>query len=90
MKVTEGQRVIYTKTGTEGKVIRLHELDGKIWAELDTTGLLYEIGSLEPKVEREGSAKGPKKEAGGEDGNALTEIRDEGRPDGSGTVSGGG
>ncbi len=92
MKITEGQTVIYAKTGTEGKVVKIHELDGKVWAELDTTGLLYEESALEPRAEEKKKevAKAIPKKAGDRGDAALPEIKDEGRPDGSGTVSGGG
>ena len=82
--------VIYTKTGTEGKVVKIHELDGKVWAELDTTGLLYEESALEPRAEKKEVAKVVPKRAGDREDAALPDIKDEGRPDDSGTVSGGG
>lgn len=92
MKITEGQTVIYTKTGTEGKVVKIHELDGKVWAELDTTGLLYEESALEPRAElkMKGVAKAVSKKTGDREDAARPDIKDEGRPDDSGTVSGGG
>lgn len=96
MKFAVGQDVVYLKTGTEGKIVKLYELDGKNWAELDTTGLLYEENALElVKASKKGldrkertikSAEREERET--EDG--LREIKDEGRPDGSGTVGGGG
>jgi hypothetical protein len=91
LKITEGQTVIYTKTGTEGKVVKIHELDGKVWAELDTTGLLYEESALEPRAEKKKEvAKEVSKKTGDRQDAALPDIKDEGRPDDSGTVSGGG
>jgi hypothetical protein len=90
LKITEGQTVIYTKTGTEGKVVKIHELDGKVWAELDTTGLLYEESALEPRTKKKEVAKAVPKKAGDRGGAALPDMKDEGRPDDSGTVSGGG
>lgn len=96
MKLTIGQYVIYLKTGTEGKIVKFHDLDGKNWAELDTTGLLYEENSLEPADPRKKTPQnmerqkvmGEGESAGTEEG--LHEMRDEGRPDSSGTVGGGG
>ncbi len=41
----------YVKTGTTGTVVRLVEAGGKVWAELDTTGLLYDESVLEPVPE---------------------------------------
>jgi len=91
LKITEGQTVIYTKTGTEGKVIKIHELDRKAWAELDTTGLLYEEGALEPRAEvKDEVTKAASRKTVAREGAALPDIKDEGRPDDSGTVSGGG
>jgi len=90
LKITEGQTVIYTKTGTEGKVVKIHELDGKVWAELDTTGLLYEESALEPRTKKKEVAKAVPKKAGDREDAALPDLKDEGRPDDSGTVSGGG
>jgi len=43
--------VTYVKTGTTGTVVRLVETGGKVWAELDTTGLLYDESVLEPASE---------------------------------------
>jgi len=90
LRFKEGDGVIYTKTGTTGKVVKLYELDGKTWAELDSTGLLYEENSLEPAAAVEAARK--KKEAPREskavDAPDLT--KDEGRLDTSGDVCGGG
>lgn len=76
MGFKEGETVVYSKTGTRGRITRLVESDGKIWAELDTTGLLYDENALEAseaetKTRRvEGEAKS-KKERG------PVEVRDE-------------
>ncbi|MCX8181987.1 MAG: DUF2098 domain-containing protein [Candidatus Methanomethyliaceae archaeon] len=43
----EGASVVYKRTGTIGKVIELREMDGKIWAKLDSTGLFYDEDLLE-------------------------------------------
>ncbi len=93
MKFIEGQTVVYSKTGTEGRIVRFHELDGKAWAELDTTGLLYEESALEPKVEgkiKKATRGQPKEEPVSSKEPILPDIKDEGRLDGSGTVGGGG
>ncbi|MDI9643953.1 MAG: DUF2098 family protein [Candidatus Verstraetearchaeota archaeon] len=47
MGIKEGDTVVYSKTGTKGRISRLVELEGKLWAELDTTGLLYDENALE-------------------------------------------
>ena len=39
--IVPGDRVRYPATGTTGKVIRLEEIEGKTFAEIDSTGLLY-------------------------------------------------
>jgi hypothetical protein len=44
--VTIGVSVRYPRTGTTGKVVQLKEMDGQIFAELDSTGLLYRIDQL--------------------------------------------
>jgi hypothetical protein len=43
-----GMQVRYSRTGTTGKVIRIEELQGRQFAELDTTGLLYRVDQLNP------------------------------------------
>jgi hypothetical protein len=48
--LAQGDTAVYTKTGTIGKVVQILVIDGKTWVELDSTGLLYEINSLEPTV----------------------------------------
>jgi hypothetical protein len=45
--IKEGSPVIYKRTGTLGKVVELVELDGKVWAKLDSTGLFYDEDFLE-------------------------------------------
>jgi hypothetical protein len=47
MAIKEGQCVSYDKTGTTGKIVRLHSIDGRVWAEIDSTGLLYDVDVLE-------------------------------------------
>jgi hypothetical protein len=43
-----GMQVRYPRTGTTGKVTRIEQLQGGLFAELDTTGLLYRIDQLIP------------------------------------------
>lgn len=49
-----GMRVRYPRTGTTGTILRIEEVRGQVFAELDTTNLLYRIDSLIP-------ASGPEK-----------------------------
>jgi len=49
-----GMRVRYPRTGTTGIILRIEEVRGQVFAELDTTNLLYRIDSLIP-------ASGPEK-----------------------------
>lgn len=44
--ITPGMQVRYEGTGTSGTVTRLVENSGVIFAEIDTTGLLYRITEL--------------------------------------------
>ncbi len=39
--IMPGVRVRYPSTGTTGRVVRLEEIEGKTFAEIDSTGLLY-------------------------------------------------
>ncbi|NTU99686.1 MAG: DUF2098 domain-containing protein [Methanoregulaceae archaeon] len=43
-----GMQVRYSRTGTSGKVTRIEEVQGRQFAELDTTGLLYRVDELNP------------------------------------------
>ncbi|MEN3054745.1 MAG: DUF2098 family protein [Candidatus Methanosuratincola petrocarbonis] len=65
LRFKEGDAVIYEKTGTKGNVTRVVEMDGKTWAELDTTGLLYDENVLEPTEEKVVAEK-PRPEVGKE------------------------
>ena len=57
--VVVGAVVRYPRTGTTGKVMRIEEIDGWNYAELDSTGLYYRVDELvgaertTGKVERE-------------------------------------
>jgi len=46
--IEAGMRVRYTGTGTTGTVIRFERQEGKEYAELDTTHLLYRMDKLVP------------------------------------------
>jgi hypothetical protein len=57
--VAVGAVVRYPRTGTTGKVLRVEEIDGRQYAEIDSTGLYYRVDELVSvdrvagKVERE-------------------------------------
>ena len=92
LKFKEGDRVMYCKTGTAGNIVHIYVLDSKVWAELDSTGLLYEEGALEPAIIGGGPEK-PREEDKAKPAKAEVnevEIKDEGRIDTSGSVCGGG
>lgn len=65
MRFKEGEAVVYEKTGTKGHITKIVEMDGKTWAELDATGLLYDENVLEP-VEKELVSEEPRPAAGKE------------------------
>jgi hypothetical protein len=52
--LTLGMRVRYPRTGTTGNILRIEQVRGEMFAELDSTNLLYRIDSLIP-------ASGPEK-----------------------------
>ena len=47
-EMVPGMRVRYPRTGTAGKVLRVEEIRGATFAELDSTNLLYRIDQLIP------------------------------------------
>lgn len=47
-EMTPGMRVRYPRTGTTGNVLRVEEIRGVTFAELDTTNLLYRVDQLIP------------------------------------------
>ena len=57
-EIREGSRVRYTATGTSGVVKVIREMDGEMWALLDSTGLYYNLSTLEPITHLE-EKKGP-------------------------------
>jgi len=46
--IQTGQYVRYSRTGTSGTVIRIEDREGILFAELDSTGLLYRADLLIP------------------------------------------
>ncbi|WP_298668473.1 DUF2098 domain-containing protein [uncultured Methanofollis sp.] len=46
-EIAVGMAVRYPRTGTAGKVARIEEVRGETFAEIDTTGLLYRVDTLE-------------------------------------------
>jgi hypothetical protein len=47
-EIALGMRVRYPRTGTTGKILRIEQVRGDTFAELDTTNLLYRVDSLIP------------------------------------------
>jgi hypothetical protein len=61
-EISVGMQVRYPRTGTVGRVVRLEKQERDLFAELDSTHLLYRIDQL---VTYEGKGKeGPKAEKG--------------------------
>lgn len=100
MALAQGDTAIYAKTGTIGKIVQILEMDGKTWAELDSTGLLYEMNTLEPTTAPPSKAKvkprgGKEPRKRGREGKAKAEegpveMKDEGALDSSAGVCGAG
>jgi len=44
--VIVGAIVRYPRTGTTGKVLRIEEIEGRRYAEIDSTGLYYRVDEL--------------------------------------------
>ena len=62
-KIEPEMRIRYEGTGTSGIVSRLEDLGGVLFAEIDTTGLLYRVNeltgiSISEKNERDVSSGG--------------------------------
>jgi hypothetical protein len=53
-EITLGMRVRYPRTGTTGTILRIEQIRGGMFAELDSTNLLYRVDNLIP-------ASGPEK-----------------------------
>ncbi|MDP3562986.1 MAG: DUF2098 domain-containing protein [Methanoregula sp.] len=47
-EVVQGMRVRYPRTGTSGSILRIERLRGDVFAELDSTHLLYRVDQLIP------------------------------------------
>jgi hypothetical protein len=47
-EITLGMRVRYPRTGTTGTILHIEEIRGEVFAELDSTNLLYRIDYLIP------------------------------------------
>jgi len=47
-EVVQGMRVRYPRTGTSGSILRTERLRGDVFAELDSTHLLYRVDQLIP------------------------------------------
>jgi len=45
-EITLGMRVRYPRTGTTGTILRIEQVRGDVFAELDSTNLLYRIDHL--------------------------------------------
>jgi hypothetical protein len=46
--ISLGTRVRYPRTGTTGKILRIEQVRGEDFAELDSTHLLYRVDQLIP------------------------------------------
>ncbi|NYT08188.1 MAG: DUF2098 domain-containing protein [Methanomicrobiales archaeon] len=58
-EITVGMQVRYPRTGTTGRVTRIEQMKGNLFAEIDTTGLLYRADQLITVVSsRERQTKG--------------------------------
>lgn len=47
-EIALGMKVRYPRTGTTGKILRIEQVRGDTFAELDSTSLLYRIDQLIP------------------------------------------
>jgi hypothetical protein len=47
-EIALGMKVRYPRTGTTGKILRIEQVRGDTFAELDSTNLLYRIDHLIP------------------------------------------
>ncbi|MBM5805676.1 MAG: DUF2098 domain-containing protein [Candidatus Verstraetearchaeota archaeon] len=96
MAIKEGEGVVYNKTGTIGRVVRLLKMDGKVWAEVDSTGLLYDVNVLEPasvaavEKEKEGKEKEGKKREEMKRPAGVEDMKDEGTLDSTAGICGAG
>ncbi len=56
-ELTLGMRVRYPRTGTTGTILRIEQVRGEVFAELDSTNLLYRIDNLIPATGPERSIR---------------------------------
>ena len=56
-EIALGMTVRYARTGTTGKILRIEEVRGDTFAELDSARLLYRIDQLIPAAGAEKTAK---------------------------------
>jgi hypothetical protein len=56
-ELTLGMLVRYPRTGTTGTILRIEQVRGEVFAELDRTNLLYRIDTLIPASGPEKSTK---------------------------------
>ncbi|MGA2913899.1 MAG: DUF2098 domain-containing protein [Methanoregula sp.] len=56
-EITLGMRARYPRTGTTGIILRIEQVRGEVFAELDSTSLLYRIDTLIPASGPEKSTK---------------------------------
>jgi len=56
-EITLGMRVRYPRTGTTGTILRIEQIRGDVFAELDSTNLLYRADNLIPASSPEKTAK---------------------------------
>ncbi|MDK2974992.1 MAG: hypothetical protein PWP08_1363 [Methanofollis sp.] len=59
-EIAVGMTARYSRTGTAGRVERIEVIEGKTFAELDTTGLLYRADTIEPVASLEQKRTGKK------------------------------
>lgn len=59
-EIVVGMTVRYPRTGTSGKVARIEVIEGEMFAEIDTTGLLYRADLIEPAASLEARRTGKK------------------------------
>jgi len=56
-EITLGMRVRYPRTGTTGTILHIEKIRGEVFAELDSTNLLYRIDNLIPATGPDKSTK---------------------------------
>jgi hypothetical protein len=63
-EIALGMKVRYPRTGTTGKIVHVETIKGVSFAELDSTGLLYQIDQLIPALGSEKkSITGPEEDS---------------------------